>query len=60
MNIGVRLRGTLGDIDPLNKVPFKRAISRVNRGPLFAVSLILPRRTSPDPEIQLFNNSYKP
>ena len=27
------LGGTLGDIDPLNKVPFKRAISRVKKGP---------------------------
>ena len=27
--MGVRIRGTLGDRDPLNKVPFKRAISRV-------------------------------
>ena len=26
--LGVRIRGTLGDIDPLNKVPFKRATSR--------------------------------
>ena len=33
-NLGVRIRGTLGDIDPLNKVPFKRAISRAKKGPL--------------------------
>ena len=26
--IGVGIRGTLGDIDPLNKVPLKRARSR--------------------------------
>ena len=32
--LGVRVRGTLGDIDPLNKVPFKRAISRGKKGPL--------------------------
>ena len=32
--MGVRIRGTLGDIDPLNKVPFKRARSRVQKGPL--------------------------
>ena len=32
--VGVRIRGTLGDIDPLNKVPFKRATSRVQKGPL--------------------------
>ena len=41
--MGVRIRGTLGDIDPLNKVPFKRAKSRVKKGPLLGVSLILPR-----------------
>ena len=32
--MGVRIRGTLGDIDPLNKVPSKRARSRVQKGPL--------------------------
>ena len=32
--LGVRIRGTLGDIDPDNKVPFKRATSRVQKGPL--------------------------
>ena len=37
------MRGTLGDIDPLNKVPFQRAISRVKKDPLQGVSLILPR-----------------
>ena len=26
--VRVRIRETLGDIDPLNKVPFKRATSR--------------------------------
>ena len=41
--VGVRIRGTLGDIDPLNKVPFKRARSRVQKGPLQGVSLMLPR-----------------
>ena len=33
--MGVRLRGsggTLGDIDPLHKVHFQRAISRVKKG----------------------------
>ena len=30
--VGVRIRGTLGDVDPLNKVPFMRAISRVKMG----------------------------
>ena len=33
-DVGVRIRGALGDIDPLNKVPFKRATSRVQKGPL--------------------------
>ena len=33
-SMGVRIRGTLGDIDPLNKVPFKGATSRVQKGPL--------------------------
>ena len=33
-NLGVRIKRTLGDIDPLNKVPFKRATSRVQKGPL--------------------------
>ena len=32
LRLGVRIRGTLGDIDPLNKVPFKRARSRVQKG----------------------------
>ena len=47
--VGVRIRGTLGDIDPLNKVPFKRAISRAKKGPLQAVSPILPRTWSCGP-----------
>ena len=29
------LKGPLGDIDPLTKVPFKRATSRVKKGPLY-------------------------
>ena len=32
--MGGRTSGTLGDIDALNKVPFKRARSRVEKGPL--------------------------
>ena len=32
MVLGVRIRGTLGDIDPLHKVPFERARSRVQKG----------------------------
>ena len=32
--VGVGTRGTLGDIDPLNKVPFKRATSEVQKGPI--------------------------
>ena len=34
IEVGDRIRGTLGDIDPLNKVPFQRARSRVQKGPL--------------------------
>ena len=41
--VGVGIRGTLGDIDPLNKVLFRRARSRVKKGPVSGVSLILPR-----------------
>ena len=29
--MGVRIRETLGDIDPLNKVPLQRATSRVQK-----------------------------
>ena len=32
VGMGVGIRATLGDIDPLNKVPFKRARSRVQKG----------------------------
>ena len=32
--MGVRIRGTLGDIDTLNKVPFERARSKAEKGPL--------------------------
>ena len=32
--VGVRIRGTLGDIDPLNKLTFKRARSTLQKGPL--------------------------
>ena len=32
--VEVRIRGPFGDIDPLNKVPVKRAKSGVNKGPL--------------------------
>ena len=39
--LGVRIRGTLGDIDPLNRLPFKRARSRAKKGLLSGVSLIL-------------------
>ena len=33
-NMGVRIKGTLGDLDPLNKVPCKRARYRVQKGTL--------------------------
>ena len=32
--LGVRIKGTLGDIDPLNKVLFQRAMSRLKNSPL--------------------------
>ena len=32
--MGVRIGGTLGEMDPLNKVPFKGSTSRVQKGPL--------------------------
>ena len=38
-----RIRGTLGDIDPRDKVTFQRAGSRVKKGPLSGVSQILAR-----------------
>ena len=45
MGIRVRIGWTLGDIDPLNKVPFKRAISGFRRVPFKASpSYLLPRR----------------
>ena len=44
--IGFRISGTLGDIDPLNKVPLKRAISRVKKGLLEGVYLMLPRMSA--------------
>ena len=31
--MGARIREIFGDIDPLNKVPFRRARSRVQKGP---------------------------
>ena len=34
ITLGVRIRGPLGDIDPLKKVPVERAKSRVHKGPL--------------------------
>ena len=37
------LGGTLGDIDPLNKAPVERAITRAKKGPLYEVSLINPK-----------------
>ena len=33
-DVGLRIRGTVGDIDPLNKAPLKRARSGVQKGPL--------------------------
>ena len=49
---------TLGDIDPLNKVPFKRAISRVRKGPVYGVSLILPWMFGVTVEAQKLETQY--
>ena len=40
--MGVRIRGTVGDIDALNKGRFKKATRGVKKGPLSRVSPILP------------------
>ena len=32
--MGVGIRGTLGDIEPLNKAPYKKARSRAKKSPL--------------------------
>ena len=40
--MGARIRETLGDIDPLNKAPFKRATSMVKKGSPLRVPRILP------------------
>ena len=42
-SVGDRIRGTLGDIDPLNKVPVKRARRGLRRGSRLRVPLLLPR-----------------
>ena len=38
------VRGTLGNIDPLNKVPVEEGQKRVQKGSLLRAPLILPRR----------------
>ena len=43
--LGIRIRGILGDINPLGKVPLILARSRVKKVPLYGVSLILPRKS---------------
>ena len=40
--VTVRIRGTRGDIDPVNKVLLREPEGRVQKGPLYEVSLILP------------------
>ena len=42
--MGLRFKGCFKDADPLNKVPLKRVKSRVKKGLLSRVSLILPRK----------------
>ena len=56
-SLGGRIKGTLGDIDPLNKVPLKRARSRVQKGyPLRGLPNTTPyslvRRKSETAELQ--------
>ena len=34
-SVGNRIRGTLGDVDPLNKVPVEESQKRVKKGSLF-------------------------
>ena len=41
--VGDRIWGTLGDIDPLNKVPLEESQKRVKKGSLLRVPLLLPR-----------------
>ena len=42
--LGNRIRGTLGGVDLLNKVPVQESQKRVKKGSLFGVPLILPRK----------------
>ena len=41
--VGDRIRGTLGAIDPPNKVPVSESQKKVKKGSLLRVPLILPR-----------------
>ena len=47
--MGVGIRGALENIDPLNKVLFKRATSWVQKDPHEGVSLKLPRNLAEPP-----------
>ena len=49
-NKGDRIRGTLGDLDPLNKVPVTDRQKRVQKGSLLRVSRILPTGPTPGPQ----------
>ena len=53
--MGVGIRGTLEEKDPLNKVPFTRATSTVQKGPLQGVPLILPRTLTLNPAPKSLN-----
>ena len=44
---GIGLGGTLGDIDPLSKVPGGESQKRVQKCSLLRVPLILPRKYDP-------------
>ena len=54
--IAVRIRGALGDIDPLNKVPFRRAISRAIPSQQCDDQAAPPQPTTSDPPA----NSLRP
>ena len=41
--VGDRIRGTLGAIDPLKKVPVQESQKKVKKGSLSRVPLVLPR-----------------
>ena len=57
--LGARIKGTLGDIDPLSKVPSRRATSRAKKGPPYGVSLSIPGK-NPNLGFQAFGRQTPP